>query len=186
MTDISNQGPDQPPSTPDVQTLVRIKRMLLYTYEDEQYLVKAGEILQPYVEDILNEWYDYLLTNNYLSIYFSRNGQPDQAYLEALRPQFLQWITVLLKGRTNSEWWQLEERIAALMEKNNDQDSGSLPLIYLRYLTTFVYPIVGYGKHYLDQSGKDKREISLMQQAWFKAICFSALLWVYPSGQRFE
>jgi hypothetical protein len=176
------QRTDSPSSSPDIQTLIRIKRMLLYTYEDEQYLVKAGSILQPYTESILHGWYEYLLANNYLSLYFTKNGMADKEYLELLKPQFTQWIGILCNGKADNGLSQFEARILNYMEKSEDINAGLLPFTYLRYLTTFIFPVVEAGKKYLTDSGSDAKEIANMQQAWFKAVCFSVLLWIYPAS----
>ena len=170
--------------SPDIQTLIRIKRMLLYTHEDEQYLVKAGSILQPYTESILHGWYEYLLANNYLSLYFTKNGIADKEYLELLKPQFSQWISILCNGKTDSDLLQFEARILNHIEKSGDINMGLLPFTYLRYLTTFIFPVVEAGKKYITDSGGNEKEIAHMQQAWFKAVCFSVLLWIYPISEN--
>jgi hypothetical protein len=186
MNDAMHQGTagsDTPKSSPDAQMLVRLKRMLLFTNEDEQYLIMAGAILAEHTEDILNNWYDYILKNNYLAFYFTRDGAPDLDYLQSLRPHFRQWITDMCTRQEGNTWWQFEERIAAQLQlkpSSGGDDMAPLPMEYLRYLSTFIYPVAEAGRPYLSRHGHPAAEVERMQQAWFKAISFSVLLWVYP------
>jgi Protoglobin len=189
MNDAMHQGTagaDNPQPSLDAQTLVRLKRMLLFTHEDEQYLMMAGNILAPHTEDILTSWYDTILKNNYLATYFTRDGAPDMQYLLSLRPQFRKWIADLCTRQEGNPWWQFEERIAAQLQLRPaaEHDMDPLPLIYLRYLSSFIYPVSEAGRPYLSKHGHPPAEVERMQQAWFKAISFSVLLWVYPQSQQ--
>ncbi|NLR59604.1 protogloblin ApPgb [Chitinophaga polysaccharea] len=174
------------PSTPDAQTLVTLKRMLLFTHEDEEYLLMAGNILLAHTEEILDAWYDHILKNNYLAHYFTKNGAPDADYLQRLRPHFRQWIIDLCNRGEGNDWWQLEERIVAQLHPGTGLDPvNELPSSYLRYLSTFIYPVAEAGRPFLGDSGYPPQTTARMQQAWFKAICFSVLLWIYPSARQF-
>ncbi|SEW18469.1 protoglobin domain-containing protein [Chitinophaga arvensicola] len=177
-------GADNPHSSLDAQTLVRLKRMLLFTNEDEQYLIMAGNILAAHTEDILDTWYHAILKNNYLAHYFTRDGAPDMEYLQSLRPQFRKWIRALCTRQEGQSWWQFEKRIAAQVRPEADNDMEPLPLVYLRYLSSFIYPITEAGRPYLNTHGHPSTDVERMQQAWFKAVSFSVLLWVYPSPQH--
>ncbi|HEY9260333.1 protoglobin domain-containing protein [Chitinophaga sp.] len=188
MNDAMQQGragSDNPKSPLDAQMLVRLKRMLLFTNDDEQYLIMAGNILTAHTEDILNNWYDYILKNNYLAYYFTRDGAPDVNYLQTLRPHFRKWITDLCTRQEGNTWWQFEERIAAQLQLKPalTTNMDPLPVEYLRYLSTFIYPVSEAGRPYLATHGHPAADVAHMQQAWFKAVSFSVLLWVYPQAQ---
>lgn len=177
-------GADNPQPSLDARTLVRLKRMLLFTNEDEQYLMMAGNILAAHTEDMLDTWYDGIIRNNYLVHYFTRDGVPDLEYLQSLRPQFRKWMDDLCSRQEGNSWWQFEERIAAQLSPAADQDMESLPLVYLRYLSSFIYPVAEAGRPYLNRHGHPAADVERMQQAWFKAVSFSVLLWVYPPPQH--
>lgn len=179
-------GSGNPKSPLDAQMMVRLKRMLLFTNDDEQYLIMAGNILVAHTEDILNNWYDYILKNNYLAYYFTRDGAPDLDYLQTLRPHFRKWIIDLCTRQEGNSWWQFEERIAAQLQLKpaSAGDMEPLPIEYLRYLSTFIYPVSEAGRPYLSRHGHPATEVERMQQAWFKAVSFSVLLWVYPDIQQ--
>jgi hypothetical protein len=176
-------GAENSESSLDAQTLFQLKRMLLFTNEDEQYLMMAGNILAAHTEDILDRWYEYILKNNYLAGYFTRDGKPDLAYLQSLRPEFRKWINNLCTREEGTRWWLFEEHIAAELEQTNHSEPGSLPVIFLRYLTTFIYPVSEAVRTFLNGHGYPESDVERMQQAWFKAISFSVLLWIYPQSR---
>ncbi|MFY0252822.1 protoglobin domain-containing protein [Chitinophaga sp. 30R24] len=178
---------EYPGITPDVHTLVRLKRMLLFTHEDEQYLAMAGNILAVHTETILDSWYNHMLQNNYLSHYFSKDGSGahDLTYLQSLQPHFRKWIYDLCTRQEGHTWRQFEERVTPqLQQPDNPQEIAPLPAVYLRYLSIFIYPVTEAGRSYLAASGHSDNDIARMQQAWFKAVSFSTLLWSYPGTSQ--
>ncbi|WP_212001282.1 protoglobin domain-containing protein [Chitinophaga sp. HK235] len=181
----SSMIPEPQTTSIDAQVLIKIKRMMLFTHEDEQYLTLAGEILAPHAEEILNRWYERIVKNNYLAHYFTSSGAPDLSYLHSIRPHFREWITGLCKRSESSRWWEFEEKIARQLQlrKVPLDDLHPLSPVFLRYMTTFVFPVSEAGRHFLNDTGYSPEEIEAMHQAWFKAVSLSALLWVYPGGQ---
>jgi len=169
-------------STLSLRELVLIKRMLLFTREDERYLQMAGEILSDQSETILDIWYDHMVANDYLAHYFTRDGKPDAEYLRTLRPRFGSWIRQLCQRPANNPWSQLEQAIA---QRYQDQAVPTplmpdLPAVFLRYLVTFIYPVTNAIRPFLSKNGHRPEEIEKMHQAWFKAVSLSVILWTYP------
>lgn len=181
----SSMIPEPQSTSVDAQVLIKIKRMMLFTHEDEQYLTMAGEILAPHAEEILNQWYEDLVSNNYLALYFTNSGAPDLDYLNSLRPHFKAWITALCNRRDSHRWWEFEERIARQLQLRNVplDDLHAISPVYLRYMTTFVFPVSEAGRYFINSAGYSRAEAAAMHQAWFKAVSLSALLWIYPDGQ---
>ncbi len=169
-------------STLSLRDLVLLKRMLLFTREDERYLQMAGEILSSKAETILDIWYDHMVANDYLGHYFTRDGQPDTDYLNTLRPRFGNWIRQLCQRPYNTHWSQYEQLIA---QRYQDQplptaDMKDVPVIFLRYLVTFIYPVTNAIRPFLSEKGHRPEEVEKMHQAWFKAVSMSVILWTYP------
>lgn len=169
----------------DAQVLIKIKRMMLFTHEDEQYLTMAGTILAPHAEEILNRWYEGIVSNNYLAHYFTSSGAPDLDYLNNLRPHFKAWIMTLCNRQDSHRWWEFEERIARQLQLRNVplDDLHPLSPVYLRYMTTFVFPVSEAGRFFINSAGYNEAEVAAMHQAWFKAVSLSALLWIYPDDR---
>ncbi|WP_143309704.1 protoglobin domain-containing protein [Chitinophaga vietnamensis] len=161
------------------QELVMLKRMLLLTQEDEQYLNKAAAILQGHEQDLLNAWQAYILANDYLSQYFSTGIN----LVNALSPRFSEWITQLCTRNEDGRWQQFEQRIA-LQLKKEDVLPG-IPPVFLRYLTTFVYPVTQAANNLLASAGHSAAEVKRMEEAWFKAVSLSVVLWSYQEKGGF-
>ncbi|CAL1521335.1 protoglobin domain-containing protein [Chitinophaga sp. MM2321] len=177
--------PDPKRSSIDALTLVKLKRMMLFTYEDEQYLTKAGAVLAPHAEEILDKWHEQLLANNYLAHYFISSGTTDPDYMQSLRPHFRGWINQLCERPENRRWSEFEERIITQLQSKNVpiDDLSPLSTIYLRYMSTFIFPISEAGRYFLNTAGYTTTETARMHQAWYKAVSFSLLLWTYPPEQ---
>lgn len=173
-------------SSLSLKDLVLLKRMLLFSTEDERYLKMAGEILTHQAEAILDTWYDHILSNDYLAHYFTKDGQPDAQYLDSLRPRFGDWIRQLCQRPSNTQWQPYEAAIAK--RYSGDQqlplaEMKEVPVVFLRYLITFIYPVTAYIAPFLAKHGHSAAEVDKMRQAWFKAVSLSVLLWTYPGAE---
>lgn len=176
-----------PPAVADkasIRDIIQLKRMLLFTKEDEQYLQLAGEVLSGQAEELLDAWYGYILGNDYLAYYFTMDGQPDKDYLHTLRPRFSDWIRSLCQHPVTGQFHRFEEMISRhLQEKSTDSGKqDAISLVYLRYLITFIYPVTNSSLDYLSRKGHSRQEVAKMHQAWFKAVCMSVALWIYPAA----
>ncbi|HEY0612651.1 MAG TPA: protoglobin domain-containing protein [Chitinophaga sp.] len=169
-------------STLSLRDLVLLKRMLLFTREDESYLQMAGEVLSDQAEAILDIWYDHMVANDYLAHYFTRDGQPDADYLNSLRPRFGDWIRQLCQPSRSNQWSRYEEAIAQRFREQPISDSGldDIPVVFLRYLVTFIYPVTAAIRPFLSKHGHRPEDVEKMNQAWFKAVSLSVILWTYP------
>ncbi|TWI91488.1 protoglobin [Chitinophaga japonensis] len=169
-------------STLSLRDLVLLKRMLLFTREDERYLQMAGEILSDQAEAILDIWYDHMVANDYLAHYFARDGQPDADYLNTLRPRFGNWIRQLCQRPYNTQWSQYEQAIAQRYQQQSlpTAEMADVPVVFLRYLVTFIYPVTNAIRPFLAKDGHRPEEVEKMHQAWFKAVSLSVILWTYP------
>lgn len=172
-------------SSLSLRDLVLLKRMLLFTREDERYLQMAGEVLTDQAEMILDTWYDHMIANDYLAHYFTRDGQPDMDYLNNLRPRFGSWIRELCQRPYNTQWAQYEQAIAQRYQQNSlPVDMADIPVVFLRYLVTFIYPVTNSIRPFLSKKGHSPEEVEKMHQAWFKAVSLSVILWTYPDPAK--
>jgi Protoglobin len=121
------------------------------------------------------------VANDYLAHYFTRDGQPDADYLNSLRPRFGDWIRQLCQPR-NNQWSRYEEAIAQRIREQPLSDSGldDIPVVFLRYMVTFIYPVTAAIRPFLSKHGHRPEDVEKMHQAWFKAVSLSVILWTYP------
>lgn len=169
-----------PVSLDDLQLL---KKTVLFTGEDEKYLKMAGEALKDQVNDVLDLWYDYVGANEHLLYYFTKDGTPDKAYLDAVRARFGQWILDLCNRPYDQEWLNYQHEIALRhhsTKKNETDNVDSVPIIHYRYLVAFIFPITATIKDFLAKKQPDASLVEKMHAAWFKAVVLTVILWTYP------
>lgn len=180
-----NLPPDSPVSiNPALQMrdLLLLKRMLLFTIEDEHYLHIAGDLLADHTEEILDNWYAQMQAHPYAG------KQPDVAAcidtdnsLEQLRTQFRTWVQALCMPPARQAWLQRTHAvIAGDVPDKQLGDLTQIPAVFLRYLMLFIYPVTHGIASFLSRKGHTQGEVIKMEQAWFKAVSLSTLLWMWP------
>jgi hypothetical protein len=164
--------------------LENLKKTVMFTEEDNRFLKMAGEVLVPQSDAILDLWYGFVAAQPHLLYYFSNSGGiPDQNYLARVRPRFAQWISDLCFKNYDQDWLDYQYEIALRhhsSKKNKTDNADAAPIIHLRYLTAFIYPITATIKQFLGHHDNTQDEIDKMHNAWFKAVTITATLWTYP------
>jgi len=139
----------------------------------------AGSIAKQ-TDAILDLWYNFVGSHPYLIQYSGKPKQPDSAYLGAVRQRFKQWI---LDTESDQAWLDYQHEIGLrhhLTKKNQTDQVQSVPMMPLRYLIAFIYPITATIKDFLANQGHDIEAVEKMHQAWFKSIVLQVTLWSYP------
>lgn len=128
-----------------LEELEKLKQSVLFTEEDERYLRKAGRILSPQVDEILDLWYGFVGSHEHLVRYFNGpDGTPDEKYLGAVRERFKQWIRDTCERPYDQTWLDYQYEIALRhhrAKKNQTDQVQSEPLIPVRYILALIYPI---------------------------------------------
>ena len=179
--DYEDPGLETSPITQEKLEL--LKRNLLWSPEDDAYLKLAGEVLMDQTGDILDLWYGYVGSHSHLLHYFSKDENPNQNYLKAVRSRFEQWILDLCNRPYDQTWLNYEYEIAKRhhsTKKNLTDRIDSVPIIHYRYLVAFIYPITITIKNFIENKGHDEKDVTGMFNAWFKAITLTTILWTYP------
>jgi hypothetical protein len=177
-----------PPSPVTLAELDLLKTTLLWTDEDTAALASAGEILGPLVQDVLDVWYGYVGANAHLLAHFNgSDGQPNGAYLDAVRQRFASWIVDTCERPYDQAWLSYQHEIALRhyhAKKNlTDTVTSTSPVIPLRYLVAFIFPITATMRAFLERGATSAAELDAMHGAWFKAVTLTAVLWAQPYSQ---
>jgi hypothetical protein len=170
-----------------IQDLNLLKKTLLWSDEDDRFLKLAGEVLKEQTNDVLDLWYGYVGGNPHLLYYFTSNGQPNTEYLSAVRARFGQWIMDLCNRSYDQDWLNYQYEIAHRhysTKKNKTDGVDSVPIIHVRYLVAFIYPITATIKSFLSKKGHSQTDVEGMYNAWFKAVTLTGILWCYPYVQE--
>ena len=185
-TDISGYTYDttlaqSPVTTGDLDLLLST---LLWTDDDAAALSRAGAVLEPQIEQILDLWYGYVGSHPHLVASFNgQDGQPSGDYLAAVRVRFGQWIRDLCTRPWDQRWLDYQHEIARRHTDtmgNTDHISSDQTHIPLRYLIAFIWPITATIRPFLTNGGADEADVDAMHAAWFKAVTLTVTLWSQP------
>jgi hypothetical protein len=172
------------PSPVTMKEFEELKQAVLFTAEDEKYLKMAGEVLKDQIDAVLDLWYGFVGSHPHLVYYFSGpDGKPDANYLAAVRKRFGQWILDTCNRSYDQAWLNYQHEIGLRhhrTKKNKTDNVRSVPIVPLRYLIAFIYPITATIKPFLAKKGHSPEEVDKMHQAWFKSVTLQVALWSCP------
>jgi hypothetical protein len=167
-----------------LQELELLKATLLLGDDDLAALRRSGEVLAPRVEEILDVWYGFVGANPHLLAAFSDpDGQPDQAYLAAVRQRFGRWILDTARADYDQPWLDYQHEIGLRHHrsgKNRTDGARAADHIPLRYVLALLVPITTTLKPFLAEGGAAPEEVEAMHQAWVKAVLLQVILWSHP------
>jgi Protoglobin len=178
-------GTDAVPRSPvSLGELEMLKATLLLGNDDLAALRRSGDLLAGQVEEILDVWYGFVGANPHLLAAFTGpDGQPDQAYLAAVRRRFGRWILDTAQADYDQAWLDYQHEIGLRHHrsgKNRTDGARAADHIPLRYLLALLVPITTTLKPFLAGGGAAPDEVEGMHQAWVKAVLLQAILWSYP------
>jgi hypothetical protein len=167
-----------------------LKQTVLWSEEDERYLRMAGDVLADQVEDVLDLWYGFVGSHPHLLHYFTGpDGKPIDIYLSRVRARFGQWILDTCRRPYDQTWLDYQEEIALRhhrTRKNQTDQVNAPPIVPLRYMIAFIYPITATIRGFLAKKGHSAEEVEKMHQAWFKSIVLQVVLWSRPYAREGE
>jgi protoglobin len=173
--------PHSPVSLDDLQLL---QSTLLLGDEDLVALRRSGDLLAPRVEDILDVWYGFVGANPHLLAAFTGlDGQPNQAYLAAVRLRFGRWILDTARAEFDQAWLDYQHEIGVRHTrrgKNRTDGVQAADHIPLRYVLALLIPITTTLKPFLVEGGATPEDVEVMHQAWVKAVLLQVILWSQP------
>lgn len=180
----TQDDPALAPSPVTLDDLEKLKASVLFGADDEAALRTAGDVLGGQISQILDVWYGFVGANPHLVAYFSTpDGDPIPEYLARVRARFGQWIIDTCTHPYDERWLAYQQEIALrhTAEKKNVTDGApSVPLIPLRHVIAFIYPITATIRPFLAAGGHDEKTIEAMHQAWFKSVTLQIALWSQP------
>ena len=178
-------GADLPASPVGVDELAELKASVLWSDDDAAALRRAGDILVPQTDDILDVWYGFVgATPHLVATFAGADGKPDGEYLAKVRERFGKWIADVCFRDYDAEWLAYQEEIARRHhpsgKNTTDAVASTSPHVPMRHLIALIVPITVTIRPFLTQGGASEAEIDAMYNAWFKAVTLSALLWARP------
>lgn len=165
--------------------LAALQKTLLFGDDDVQALRGSKVILADQTDAILDVWYGFVASTPELVVFFSdtRTGNPDGAYLAAVRKRFARWILDTADATYDQQWldWQYELGLRHnVIKKNKTDQVTSVPQVNFRYLLALTIPITTTLKPFLAKNGAAAADVEKMHAAWVKVVLLQVILWSYP------
>ena len=171
-----------------LEELEQLKTSVMFTEADRDALRRAGEILVPQTEQILDVWYGFIGgTDHLVSTFVGADGQPDGDYLAGVRGRFALWIRDLTERDFDQQWLDYQNEIALRhTDKKNVTDGvdSPSPHVPLRHLIALIVPVTVTIRPFLENGDADADEVEAMYQAWFKAVTLTVALWSQPYARQ--
>jgi hypothetical protein len=177
--------PALPPSPVSAGDFAALKATLLFGEADVAALRRAHDIVKDRIEAILDVWYGFVGQTPHLLAAFAdaKTGQPNAAYLAAVRKRFGQWILDTCRADYDARWLAWQDEIGRRHHrsgKNKTDGVAAAPHIAFRYLIALAVPISVTMKPFLAEKGAGAAEVEAMHAAWTKAVLLQAILWSRP------
>ena len=165
--------------------LAALQKSMLFGADDVAALRQSRAILAVQTEAILDVWYGFAASTPEVVVFFgdTRSGQPDGAYLAAVRKRFALWILDTADAKYDQAWldWQYEIGLRHNRVKKNKTDGAHGPAqVDFRYLPALTIPITTTLKPFLAKKGASAADVEKMHAAWVKAVLLQAILWSHP------
>lgn len=177
--------PDLAPAPYTVTDLKSLQKALLFGDDDVAALRQSKPILADQTEAILDVWYGFVAATPELVRYFSHasTGEPDAAYLGAVRKRFALWILDTADANYDQAWldWQYEIGLRHnRLKKNRTDGAPSVEQIHFRYIPALTIPITTTLKPFLASKGAAAEDVERMHAAWVKSVLMQTILWTQP------
>ena len=174
-----------PPSPVTREGLSELLTDVMWSEDDAAALRRAGDLLAPHVSAILDVWYDFIGSTPHLVAAFAGpDGAPDEGYLDRVRGRFERWVVDLCTRDFDDQWLAYQEQIAlrhhtAKKNQTDDVDSRAAH-VPMSHMLALVVPVTLSVREFLERGETYPTEVDAMQQAWFKAVTVSLVLWARP------
>lgn len=168
-----------------LKDLRALQKTLLFTEDDVKALRQSKAILADQTDAILDVWYGFVAATPELVYYFgnAKTGEPDGAYLDAVRKRFVLWILDTADANYDQKWleWQYEIGLRHHRSKKNKTDRApSVAEVHFRYIPALAIPIITTLKPFLAKKGASADDVEKMHAAWVKAVLLQTILWSHP------
>jgi hypothetical protein len=148
---------------------------------DAAALQEAGRVLCPQAEAMVDSWRAAIARQPQLvKSFHGPDGVPDDRYRAAVKRRFVQWVIDVCTRPHDQAWLDYQEEIGLrhTPAKKNRTDAAQTPdVVPLRYLLTFIGPVVLGVRQFLDGNGFSSAEVNGMCQAWTRAVLLHVALW---------
>jgi len=165
-----------------LKEMEELKVSVGFTADDEQYLRKAGDVLQGQTKQIVAHWRSGIIARIPNLARHSRTpaDEPNPKYLAQSNLRFEQWIMDTCLRPYDQDWLNYQQEIAlrhTSLKKNQADSVESTPYVPFRDIVSFVAVLNDTIKPYLAEAGDPPEEVDAMHLAWCRSLQLQIALW---------
>ncbi len=175
----SADGPRAPISLAELEDL---KHAIGFRQEDEHALRELWDVIGERREQLFATWIERI-AHFFLPTFAGPDGTPDQTYIDAVHPRFMQWIEDTCTRAYDEAWldYQYEIGLRHHRQKKNQTDGvQSVDLVPFRYLPIALYPLTSTLRPFIVAAGVDEARAERLSDAWTKSLVLQVTLWSHP------
>lgn len=172
-----------------------LQQTLLWTPQDDHNLQELGNILEPYLETIACTWYSsYIASLPHLARDFAVPEETpdspdplsgDKTTTHRRIHRFQEWIRSLCFQPKDTNWLKEQWNIALKHRfPANSEENSSPVFVHMRYMITFVYPVMKIVQDVVTKRIADPIRRSQLMDSWLKALILTSVLWTAPYTSR--
>lgn len=172
--------PALPKGALDEAAFERLAKATLFTDEDRRALREAKAIIEPHVEELLDVWYGFVGSHDFLLASFSTPEGPNADYLARVRARFGRWVLDTLSADYDAAWLAYQAEVGrrhARGKNETDGAHGTPDVVGFRYVVALIYPIYATIRDFLARGARDAEHLERMHQAWLKAVILNVAVW---------
>ena len=163
----------------------KMQQTALFGPDDVAALRQSGAILADQTDAILDVWYGFVGSTPQLLAFFAHpgSGEPQAAYLAAVRKRFARWILDTAAADYGQAWLDYQHEIGLRhhrAKKNKTDSAKAAEIVSFRYLHPLLVPITTTLQPFLAKQGHAPAEVERMHAAWVKSVLLQATLWSHP------
>lgn len=173
---------DIPRSPVSLAELEDLKGAIGFSPEDERALRELWEVVRDRREQLFERWIG-LVGHFFLPTFAGPDGTPDEAYLAAAHPRFMQWIEDTCTRPHDQTWLDYQHEIGLRhhrTKKNRTDGVQSVEIVPFRYLPITLYPMMTSLRPFIVEAGVDAAGAERLADAWTKSLVLQATLWSHP------
>jgi len=172
--------PTLPKGALDAEAFERVCAATLFTDEDRKALREAKEIVAPHVEELLDVWYGFVGSHDFLLASFSGPEGPNGDYLARVRARFGRWVLDTLEAEYDQAWLDYQAEVGRRHARGKNETDGVRETpdhVAYRYVVALIYPIYATIRDFLAKGARDAEHLERMHQAWLKAVILNVAVW---------
>lgn len=163
----------------------RMQQAALFGADDVRALRQSLPVLAEQTGAILDVWYGFVGGTPQLLQFFQHptSGEPQGAYLAAVRKRFERWILDTAAANYDQAWLDYQHEIGLRhhrTKKNRTDGAQASEHVSFRYLHALLVPVTTTLKPFLGKQGHSPAEIEAMHAAWVKSVLLQVTLWSHP------